>query len=272
MKIQQLLLALTVLFVFAADTTIAKTDGTEWKLVFSDEFNQPDGSQPDPTKWNRHRRGSSTWSRWISDADEVAFIKKGRLICKAIPNTHHPADTARMLTGAINTKGKFSFKYGKVEVRMRTNLQQGNFPAAWIVPQSNSKLPYAEIDIIETYGTKAEAAHAAHTLYTQNNKKHGEKNNFRIPLNISKWHVYGIEWDEKQIIWTIDGKVTGIYQKSSNQEKLADGQWTFDVPCYMILNQSVGGGYKNVPNTRATYETQFDWIRVYQSSRPSGKR
>lgn len=40
-----------------------------------------------------------------------------------------------MLAGAVFTKDKFAFKYGKIEVRMRTNLQKGNFPAAWIMPQ-----------------------------------------------------------------------------------------------------------------------------------------
>lgn len=265
MKIQRQLFALMVLFLFAADTTIAKTDGKKWKLVFSEEFNQPNGSQPDSAVWNRHKRRPGNSSHWISDAKEVVFIKKGRLVCRAIPNTIQPNDTARMLTGAINTRGKFTFKYGKVEVRMRTNLKQGNFPAAWIVPQPNGKLPYAEIDIVETYGTRPVAAHTVHSQYTQDHKNnHGEKNTFRIPLNIKKWHVYGVEWNEKQITWTIDGKVTGIYRKSDNPEKLAKGQWTFDVPFYIILNQSVGGGYKNPPDTSETYETQFDWVRVYQ--------
>ena len=74
-----------------------------------------------------------------------------------------------------------------------------------------------------------------------------------------------MEWNEKQIIWTIDGDVTGIYNKSTDPDKLAKGQWTFDVPLYFILNQSVGReGSNNPPNIRTTYETQFDWIRVYQ--------
>lgn len=259
---------LLLLLAFVGDVPLAKAQGQEkeWKLVFFDEFNQPNGSQPDPTKWNRHERGSSRWSRWISDVDDVVYIKKGRLICRAIPNKIAPSDTAKMLTGAINTKGKFSFKYGKVEVRMRTNLRRGNFPAAWMVPQQQGNKAYAEIDIMESFGTRPEATHTAHTQFTQDNKKHGEKNVFRVSTDVKKWHVYSVEWDEKQIVWMVDGKVSGIYKKSDNPEKLSKGQWTFDRPLCLILNQSVGDGNYDfmVPQTSKVYETQFDWIRVYQ--------
>ena len=265
MKGQNVLIILLVLAAFSADTFQVKAQDIQWELVFSDEFDQPNGSRPDPAKWNCHRRGAATWSRWISDMPEVAYIKSGRLICRAIPNTIAPNDTAQMLTGAINTKDKFSIKYGKVEVRMRTNVKQGNFPAIWTGVQSDVRLPYAEIDIMESFGQKVEATHTVHSQYTQDNRQHGEKNNFRIPINIKKWHIYGMEWNEKQIIWTIDGKVTGIYNKSTDPDKLAKGQWTFDVPLYFILNQSVGReGSNNPPNIRTTYETQFDWIRVYK--------
>ena len=212
------ILCFLLLVALIGDSPMAKAQNPkgEWQLVFSDEFNQPDGSQPDSTKWSRHQRGKSRWSRWISDVDDVVYIKKGRLICRAVPNKIAPSDTAKMLTGAINTKGKFTFKYGKVEVRMRTNMRPGNFPAAWMVPQSRSKQPYAEIDIMESFGTKSEATHTAHTQFTQDNKKHGEKNNFRVPLNIKKWHVYSVEWDKDKIVWMIDGEVSGIYKKSNN--------------------------------------------------------
>lgn len=265
MKGQNVLIILLVLIVFSADTFQIKAQETQWELVFSDEFNQPNGSRPNPAKWSCHRRGTATWSRWISNVPEVAYIKNGRLICRAIPNTIAPNDTAQMLTGAINTKDKFSIKYGKVEVRMRTNVKQGNFPAIWTGVQSEVRMPYAEIDIMESFGQKVEATHTVHSQYTQDNRQHGENNSFRIPINIKKWHIYGMEWNEKQIIWTIDGDVTGIYNKSTDPDKLAKGQWTFDVPLYFILNQSVGReGSNNPPNIRTTYETQFDWIRVYQ--------
>ena len=66
-----------------------------YKLVFSDEFNLPNGSQPDSTKWKRCRRNPSRWARWISDSKDVVYIKNGRLVCRAIPNKDLKADTAK---------------------------------------------------------------------------------------------------------------------------------------------------------------------------------
>ena len=123
------------LFVLSMSTDFAGTDQQkdEWQLIFSDEFNQPDGSRPDAAKWSCPARNHSQWNRWISNSSEVAFIKGGSLVCRAIPNKNK-ADTAKMLTGAVESRNKFSFQYGKVEVRMKTNMRVGNFPAAWMRP------------------------------------------------------------------------------------------------------------------------------------------
>lgn len=64
----------------------------------------------------------------------------------------------------------------------------------------------------------------------------------------------------------IDGVPIGTYKKSGDDNLLRKGQWTFDVPCYIVINQSVGEesvwGMK--PDYKTTYETRVDWIRVYQ--------
>lgn len=256
-----------LLLVFSADTVKMEAQTTDYVLVFSDEFNQPDYSQPDSTKWSRHQRGTSVWSRWISDSKRVVFIKNGALVCRAIPNKYESSDTATMLTGAINTKDKFSFQYGKVEVRMRTNLTLGNFPAAWIVPQPGQQdTRYGEIDIVEMFGNQGKAAHTAHTHRSFTLKKEGIKRDFKEDVSVKKWHVYGLEWTKDKLIWTVDGRQVGVYYKDNSPQMIAEGQWTFDRQFYLILNQSVGNGSHPllVPNIKKTYETQFDWVRVYQ--------
>ena len=82
-----------------------KTQDEEYELVFFDEFNLPNGSQPDSSKWKRCSRNPSRWARWISDSKEVVYIKHGRLVCRAIPNKNLKTDTATMLTGAVETMG-----------------------------------------------------------------------------------------------------------------------------------------------------------------------
>ena len=247
----------------AGNGNLPKDDG--YKLVFSDEFNLPNGSQPDSTKWKRCRRNPSRWARWISDSKEVVYIKNGKLVCRAIPNKDLKADTAQMLTGAIETMGVFEMKYGKVEVRMRTNAKIGNSPAAWIRNDQRRYKLYSEIDIMESFGKKKEVFHTIHSEYTVNNRKHGEKNLFKSKTNVTKWHIYGIIWTPTEVIWTIDGKETGRYHKSSSSTLLAKHQWTFNQPMFLRLNQSlVYGSVEQNLDTKTTYATEFDWIRVYQ--------
>ena len=124
----------------------------------------------------------------------------------------------------------------------------------------------AEIDIVEMFGNMGSANHNIHSQLTVKNPKHGQKNSFRVPLDVKKWHVYAIEWTPTYVTWTIDGKPVGTYKKSTDPKLLREGQWTFDQPCYIVLNQSVGdGSIKGIGRYRnTTYETQFDYIRIYQ--------
>lgn len=256
-------------FLLMADTTAVKAQqiAGEYKLVFSDEFNQPDGSQPDASKWVCCTRYNSGWNRWISKSKTVAYIKGGKLVCRAIPNTIEKTDTAKMLTGAIETLGKFSFQYGKVEVRMKTNNLKGNFPAVWMKPvEGNVGHDYGEIDIVEACGNLGASQQTVHSKLNVTLKKKHKQNSFRKSVAMNKWHVYGMEWTPTSITFSIDGVVTGVYDKATTKSLLADGQWTFDRPFYLIINQSVGDGNTSsmVPMINRSYETQFDWIRVYQ--------
>ncbi|MDY4731934.1 MAG: glycoside hydrolase family 16 protein [Prevotella sp.] len=249
-----------------ADDNVLSNEG--YQLVFADEFNQPNGSQPDSKKWKRCRRNPSRWARWISDSKKVVFVKNGKLVCRAIPNKDLKTDTAAMLTGAIETMGMYEMKYGKVEVRMRTNVKSGNSPAVWIRNDPSRHKLYSEIDIVEAFGKKKETVHTIHSQYTVNTPKHKEKNMFRHQIDVTKWHVYGMAWTPREVVWTVDGKVVGRYSKSSDAQLLANGQWTFDQPMFLRLNQSVcNGSIAGVPNTKSTYVTEFDWIRVYQKKR-----
>jgi len=55
-----------------------------------------------------------------------------------------------------------------------------------------------------------------------------------------------------------------LYIKSDVPVMLEEGQWSFDRFFFIILNQSVGYGNWHAPDPHATYETEFDWVRIYQ--------
>ena len=182
-----------LLLAVSSDSIIAETQEQDYVLVFADEFNLPNGSQPDSMKWNRAVRNPSQWARWNSHSDKVVYIKNGCLVCRAIPNKYEFADTAKMLTGGVNTMNKFEFQYGKVEVRMKTNFIPGNFPAAWLFKTHSQRNDlYGEIDIVEVFSNQKKALHTIHSQYTQKNPRHGLKTTFNKSVDVRKWHVYGI--------------------------------------------------------------------------------
>lgn len=246
----------------------------EYVLVFDDEFNQLNGTQPDPARWKRSVRYGAAWNRWISNSNDVIFCQDSCLVARAIPNPDKSTDNVDMLTGAIETRGLYSFTYGKVEVRLRTNLHQGNFPAAWMMPlPPNEGWPKAgEIDIFESIDAQNRAYHTVHSHWTYTlGHKNDPQSSFNETVNVADWHVYGVEWTADRITWTVDGHEVGSYSKSTEANKLNNGQWPFTKPFYLILNQSVGNGsWASNPDVNYTYETRFDYIRVYQKVPATG--
>ncbi len=246
-------------------SAMAPASGNKYKLVFRDEFNGTGKKAMNSKYWSVPERKKYMWARQISDVPEVYDINNGKLVCKAIPNVAHPKDTAEMLTSAFTTKDKFEFQYGKVMVRLRTTQVEGNFPAVWLLPadQKNAPYRYGEIDIFETFGNDGKAHQTVHNHRTFALGKK-EKNAFPHTVDVTQWHVYGVEWTPTYIMFTIDGKTMGYYEKSKDAKELEEGQWTFDRPYYIVVNQSTGQEGWHEPDVTHTYQTEIDWIRVYQ--------
>ena len=241
-----------------------------YHLVFSDEFDGKDGSRPDPTKWRSCERHHSTWNRWIKDTTAVAYIDKGNLVLKAIPNDNPTADKAAMLTGAVETRDLYSFKHGKVEVRAKVYAHTGTFPAIWMMPQSPQKgwPACGEIDIFETIDTQSVTYHTVHSHWTYTLGHTREpRSSFSAQYPPDRYHIYGFEWEEGTMRWYVDGTLVGSYSRSTDSEALAQGQWPFEQEFYLILNQSVGNGSWAAPaDTTHTYRMEVDWVRVYQKT------
>ena len=239
-------------------------------LSFSEEF---DGTgEPTSQWWKRTERQGATWNRWCSNSPLVVYQQGGALHCRAIPNPDRNSDNVPMITGGVKTQGKFDFQWGRVEARIKTIPHRGTFPAFWMMPADNSKgWPNAgEIDIWETIDNGDVAYGTVHTNWTYNLNKGGNGGNMG-GIDYSLWHVYAVEWNATSITWYVDGQKMWTYNKSTDQNALNNGQWPFDAPFYIILNQSVGNGSWAAPADESfTYETLFDWVRVYQKPEYTG--
>ena len=234
-------------------------------LVFSDEFNKPDGTLPDSEVWTLcTRRPKVTWARFLSNSPKVAFIQDGNLVLRAIPNPDRSTDDVDMLTGGINSSQKFAFRYGRVECRALVNPFIGNFPAIWMMPKTALAWPKGgEIDIFEQINTEQKAYSTVHSAWTKSHPDETHSGNVNLPMN--RYHVYALEWEKDVLTFFADGKQVYQYKKQNDSQE----QWPFDKSdFYLILNQSVGDGtWAKMPDVMHTYEMRIDWIRVYQKKK-----
>lgn len=248
-----------------------EADGTEeYKLRFADEFDGKDYSQPDAGVWHNCTRESPTWKRFTSQTAEgqqkTAFIRDGKLVTRCIKNTIAEEGDVDMISGAIESSDKMYFTYGRVEGRLRTTPHVGNFPAFWLMPQDNSAgWPNAgEIDIWEQIDTENKTYHTVHTHCTYDLHL-ALPNSGSTHTNAADYHVITLDWTPTLLTWYVDGTKAFSYAKTNQSFLLEKGQWPYDKPFYLILNQSVGNGSwaKNC-DVNFEYETLFDYVRLYQ--------
>lgn len=248
-----------------------EADGTEeYKLRFADEFDGKDYSLPDADVWHNCTRESPTWKRFTSQSAEgqqkTAFIRDGKLVTRCIKNTIAEEGDVDMISGAIESSDKMYFTYGRVEGRLRTTPHVGNFPAFWLMPQDNSAgWPNAgEIDIWEQIDTENKTYHTVHTHCTYDLHL-ALPNSGSTYTNAADYHVITLDWTPELLTWYVDGTKAFSYAKTNQSYLLEKGQWPYDKPFYLILNQSVGNGsWANNCDVNFEYETLFDYVRLYQ--------
>lgn len=247
----------------------------DMRLTFDDEFEGTDYTQPESSRWKRaDHNNNSTWNRFVSTSDKVVYLLDGDLVTRCIPcseedweankNPIPPYNYREWMSGAVDTRGLYSFRYGRVDVRSKTNPFTGSFPAIWLLPddQSAGWPQYGEIDIWEMVNT-SNVAHG--TIHAQKESQYTKNTTCRYD---GLYHVFTFEWTASQMKWSIDGQTYSTLNKSVySASQLEQGYWPFDKNYYLILNQSVGaGGWAANPVAGHIYETRFDFVRIYQSA------
>lgn len=240
-----------------------------WHLVWQDEFNGKSGSTPDSAKWT-YDTGGNGWGNqeleFYTDSRKNSYLDgKGHLIIKAVKELNF-RDT--YTSARLKTQGLFAQKYGKVEARIKIPYGQGIWPAFWMLGSNISEVGWpksGEIDIVENIGKEPSIIHGtAHgpgssgeygigAPYTLSDGKHFADD----------YHLYGIEWDENEVSWYLDGKK---YFKMDKSDLTTDQTWVFDHPYFILLNVAVGGSWPGNPDDSTVFPQKMlvDYVKVYQ--------
>ena len=99
--------------------------------------------------------GNNEWQLYTDSRDNVR-VENGNLVLAALcPAKPCGVRDGTVTSGKINSRGKFSFRYGKIVARIKPPVGVGAWPAFWALGASYPEVAWpgsGELDILEMHG------------------------------------------------------------------------------------------------------------------------
>jgi beta-glucanase (GH16 family) len=241
----------------SSGSTSAATDprAITYQLVWSDEFN---GTSVNTANWNLDNGNPNVNNEKEYYQAANATVSGGNLVITARQQSMggQPYTSAK-----LETYGKFSTTYGRIEARIALPMVTGTWPAFWMLGNSiNQGTPWpncGEIDIMEHVNTTNTILGTMHWNGGSGHVQYGSS----TTTTPGDFHIYAVEWDNSSIRWYVDNTlyVTGNIANNINNTG------AFHNPFYIILNLAVGGDLpgQTIDNGSLPTTMLVDYVRVY---------
>jgi beta-glucanase (GH16 family) len=258
-----------LLFLVTSNISFAQ----DWNLVWSDEFES--NGAVNSEKWHHQTLLPNGYSWYNSELQHYtnriqnSYIENGLLKIVAIKENFTDQGHTKQYTSA-RLNSKFSFTYGKVEVRAKLPYGVGTWPAIWTLGKNiiepggywtnsfgtTSWPACGEIDIMEHWGDNQNYVQSAtHTPSSYGGTiNHGGQT---ISTASSEMHTYTLVWTAEKLVFSVDDVVHYTYNppvKDSNT-------WPFDSEQYLLLNLAIE---PNITPNFTQSAMEIDYVRVYQ--------
>ena len=242
--------------------SIQVTVAVTLSLIWSDEFDTP--GAPDPAKWGYDIGdgcpSNCGWGnnelQWYTNRPDNVTVSGGtlKIIAKAETFNGKAYTSTRLLS-----KDKFSFKYGKADVRAKIPAGVGTWPAIWTLGDNISTVGWpacGEMDIMEHRGSELNKIFG--TLHYPGRSGGNADGNTKIIANATTaFHIYTLEWTSSLIKISVDGDLIHSVVNSSSIP--------FNQNFFLIMNIAMGGNFGGpVDPTFTSAVMEIDYIRVYQ--------
>lgn len=237
-------------------------------LVFFDEFDE-DGAINN-TKWLHKTIGPNNGSWWnnekqhYTDRLDNAIVSNGTLKIIAKKESYTSSGVTLDYTSA-RLNSKFSFTYGRIDVKAKLPKGQGTWPAIWMLGNTVYTVGWpqcGEIDIMEHWGhnpTNVSSSIHTEACYFRNCTTSGIGNTVIGDFN-TKFHVYSAEWTKDEIRFYLDD--TSLYNYKPDVKTAQN--WPFTENQFIILNVAMGGSWFNIAPDFKESAMEIDYVRVYQ--------
>ncbi len=266
--------------------TLYSCSKPEWQLVWSDEF---DGEALNAAYWNMEdnaRGGGNAELQYY--APKNITIENHPLTgdrCLVLNAQREDYKNRPCTSARLNTQGKVTVEYGKVEARIAfPYTADGLWPAFWMLGNNlatdlgnnddvdaraaqlaaEGRVVWpkcGEIDICEMGHHKGIEAGtqdryfngACHWGESFNNgayPNYGQFNTADYPVQ-GDFHLFTLEWSEDSIAMYLDKdlypEAEPYFQLSLRGKEVNEPGHYFNHPFYLVLNLSVGGFFPNMP-------------------------
>ena len=244
-------------------------------LVWFDEF---DGSGViDGSNWFQQTAliAGDSWAngeqQHYTSRQDNSFLETGSLKIVAKGESYTDQGVTKEYTSA-RLNSKFSFLYGRVEVRAKLPSIAGTWPAIWLLGKNinedggywdnegfgNTSWPSCgEIDIMEPNVAKTEILATWHW----DNGSGYQINSNSVPSTNAdtsqNWHIYTLEWSAENMKIYMDDVLI-------NQMDLVN---PFNQEFYILLNVAMGGSLGGTIQSGFNQDAmEIDYVRVYQET------
>lgn len=281
-----------LILVFAV---FASPSFAQWTPLWSDEFDGPAGSLPNPVNWtydigNNNGWGNNELEIYCAAGSNTApcnatnpnvFLDgNGNLVIRAIcsdPMCGSPlfnkSQKGIWTSTRMKTEGLQQFQYGRIEARIKLTVGDGFWPAFWMLGTNINTVGWpttGEQDIMEwvDFYTPNSTSSTAHGPgYSGGN---GIGNRFFFPnggrIDDGGYHTYGVVWSPYKMQFYRDDWTQPFLTVTPTLIPPRSA-WVYNHPFFILLNQAVGG---NLPkpgpdaSTPNPADMLVDYVRVLQ--------
>jgi beta-glucanase (GH16 family) len=240
-----------------------------YTLVWADEFNSslsPDnwvyetGDGTDyglPPGWGNAEKQiyttSSQNSIVLGDEEGNSVLA---IIAKKEPGNNNYS------SAKITTQGLHSFRFGRVEARIKVPEGKGMWPAFWMMGDNADELDWpgcGEIDVMEVIGNAPSVVNSTVHFTNIDNKHEGDGSAYDAGVNLSDdYHVYRLDWNPESLSFYMDDNLV-------HEVMIEEDMKEFLRSFYLIFNVAVGGNWPGDPDESTVFPQRMliDWVRVY---------
>jgi len=262
--------------------SIFSLNAQNWQLVWEDNF---DGSDLDSTKWEHEYGTGAQYGLWGWGNGELQhYQSQNTTLNNGIAKIEVREEPGGIIesfwnqasyysSSKITTSGKFDFRYGKVEARIKTIDGQGFWPAFWMLPVNGSWPCDGEIDIMEQWGNPyltnqtSGAAHIGTCPYSSSTHFYETSSKYiSIGSYADNFHTFSIIWNEDIITWYVDDIELFSLNPSSFWSIPSQSGWPFNSnEWYLMINLAITSSGPDA-NTVFPNQIEIDYVRVYQDN------